>query len=158
MWPLWRVVKLSYFFGLLRTLSRLIACCFLPVLLPVLARVRLLVTYFTLYVAIFSRPPLCGGFFLIQRLLAPPVCSLGEPEPPPRHPYCWGLGALAYLYFACWFSWPTLPRWPMRVGRRYQNWSTRPRWLCLCYLTQLLASLCGSFYTNRVKLRFLKRK
>ena len=29
--------------------------------------------------------------------------------------------------FACWFSWPTLPRWPMRVGRRYRNWSTKPR-------------------------------
>ena len=38
-----------------------------------------------------------------------------------RHPCCWGLGALAYLYFACWFSWPTLPRWPMRVGKRYRN-------------------------------------
>ena len=25
------------------------------------------------------------------------------------------------------FSWPTLPRWPMRVGRRYGNWSTKPR-------------------------------
>ena len=80
----------------------------------------------------FQSTPLVWWFFLTQRLLAPPVCSLGGPEPPPRHAYCWGLGALAYLYFACWFSWPTLLRWPMRVGRRYQHWSTRPRWLCLC--------------------------
>ena len=34
---------------------------------------------------------------------------------------------LLLCYFACWFSWPTLPRWPMRVGRRYRNWSTKPR-------------------------------
>ena len=40
-----------------------------------------------------------------------------------RHPSCWGLGALADLNFACWFSWATLPLWPMRVGRRYRNCS-----------------------------------
>ena len=38
----------------------------------------------TLYVAIFSRSPLVWWFFLTQRFLAPPVCSLGGPEPPPR--------------------------------------------------------------------------
>ena len=38
----------------------------------------------TLYVAIFSRSPLVWWFFLTQRCLAPPVCSLGGPELPPR--------------------------------------------------------------------------
>ena len=69
------------FVGPLRALSRPISCCFLSVLLPVLARVHLLVM---LYVAIFSRSPLVWWFFLTQRFLTPPVCSLGGPEPPPR--------------------------------------------------------------------------
>ena len=38
----------------------------------------------TLYVAIFSRSPLVWWFLLTQIFLAPPVCSLGGLEPPPR--------------------------------------------------------------------------
>ena len=40
-WPLWSC-ETSLFFGLLQALSRPISCCFLSVLLPVLARVHLL--------------------------------------------------------------------------------------------------------------------
>ena len=52
-----------------------------------------------------------------------------------RHPCCWGLVALAYLYFACRFARPALPRWPMRVGRRYRNLSTKGLHLSF-YLTE----------------------
>ena len=38
----------------------------------------------TLCVAIFSRSPLVWWFLLTQIFLAPPVCSLGGPEPPPK--------------------------------------------------------------------------
>ena len=68
----------------------------------------------TLYVAIFSRSPLVRWFFLTQRFLAPPVSYVVSADPNHLlghiHPCCWGLEALAYLYIACWFSWPTLPR------------------------------------------------
>ena len=74
-----------------------------------------------LYVAVCSRSPLMSWFFLTQIILAPMYVVLVDPNHllGHRHPCCWRLGALAYLYFACWYSWPTLPRWPMRVGRRY---------------------------------------
>ena len=32
---------------------------------------------------IFSRFPLVWSFFVTQSFIAPPVCSLGGPEPPP---------------------------------------------------------------------------
>ena len=86
----------------------------------------------TLYVSIFGRSPLVWWFFLTHGFLAPPVCSLGGPEPPHRllgdiYPCCWGLGPWHICTLHAGFSWPTLPRWPMRVGRRYGNWSTKPR-------------------------------
>ena len=87
------------FFGHLRALSRPISCCFISVLLPVLARVHLLVMFLHSML-----------LFLAQRFTEPPVVStdpnhlLGH-----RHPCCWGLGNLAYTMHAG-FSWPTLPR------------------------------------------------
>ena len=83
-WPLWRVVKLSSFlrtspspitshfmlFSFNPSSSSCTFSCFRNVL--------------TLYVAIFCRSPLVWWFFLTQRSLAPPVCSLGRREPPPR--------------------------------------------------------------------------
>ena len=68
----------------------------------------------TLYVAIFSRSPIVLWFFLTQiflaRVVAPPPPYVFSADPNHllghRHPCCWGLGALAYLYFACWFSRP----------------------------------------------------
>ena len=60
-------------------------------------------------------PLLVWWFSLTHIFLAPPVCSLGGPGPPPMSQTSMLLGALAYLYFACWLLWPTLPRWPMRV-------------------------------------------
>ena len=66
--------------------------------------------------------PLCGGSSPLYVVSADTNHLLGH-----RHSCCWGLEALAYLYLACWFSWPTLPHWPIRVERRYRNWSTKPR-------------------------------
>ena len=34
---------------------------------------------------------------------------------------------MGYLYFDCCLSWPTLPRWPMPVGRRNRSWSSKAR-------------------------------
>ena len=126
-WPLWRVVKLYSFLRIslspitshfiLFSFSSSSSSCTCSSFSNVL----------TLYVAIFSRSPLVWWFFLTQRFLAPPVCSLGGLEPSPRSQTSMLLGALAYLYFACWLSRPTLPRWPMRVGRRYRHLNTKPR-------------------------------
>ena len=118
-WPLWRVVKLSSF---LRTSPSPITSHFMLFSLSSSSSYCTCSSFsnvLTLYVAIFSRSPLVWWFFLTQIFLAPPLCSLGGPEPRPRSHISMllGNGALAYLYFACWFSWHTLPRWPMRVGR-----------------------------------------
>ena len=83
-WPLWRVVIVSCFlrtspspitshlksFSFSYSSSSCTCSSFSNVL--------------TLYVAIFSRSPLVWWFFLTQRFLASPVCSLGGPEPHPR--------------------------------------------------------------------------
>ena len=129
-WPLWRVVELSSF---LRTSPSPITSHFMLFSFSSSSSSCTCSSFsnvLTLYVAIFSPSPLMCWFFLTQRFLTPPVCSLGGPQPLPighRHPCCWGLGALAYLHSACCFSCPTLPRWPMRVGRGYRNWSTKPK-------------------------------
>ena len=79
--------------------SPVTSCCFISVLLPVLARVHLLVMFLHSML-----------FFLTQRFIAPHVVSadpnhhLGH-----RHPCYWGLGDLAYTVHAG-FSRPTLPR------------------------------------------------
>ena len=83
-WPLWSVVKVSPFLRtspspitshfMLFSFSSSYSSCTCSSFSNVL----------TLYVAIFSRSPLVWWFFLTQRFLAPPVCSLGGPEPPPR--------------------------------------------------------------------------
>ena len=75
----------------------------------------------TLSVAIFSRSLLVCWLLLTHRFLAPPECSLGGPEPPPRSQTSMllGTGCLGYLYFASWFSLPTLPRWSIWV----EKWS-----------------------------------
>ena len=49
------------YFGLLRALSRPISCCFLSVLLPVLARVHLLVMSLHCMLQYSVALPLCGG-------------------------------------------------------------------------------------------------
>ena len=128
-WPLWRDVELSYFLRtspspitshfMLFSFSSSSSSCSCSSLSNVL----------TLYVAIFSRSPLVWWFFLTQIFLAPLYVVSADPNHllGHRHTCCWGLEALAYLYFACWFAWPTLPRWPMRVGRRYRHWSIMPR-------------------------------
>ena len=83
-WPLWRVVKLSSFlrtypssitshFNLFSFSSSSSSCTCSP-----------FSNALTLYVAIFSRSPLVWWLFLTQRFLAPPICSLGGPEPTPR--------------------------------------------------------------------------
>ena len=64
----------TLFFGLLRAFSSSSSSCTCSSFSNVL----------TLYVAIFSRSPLVSWFFSTQRFVAPPVCSIGEPEPPPR--------------------------------------------------------------------------
>ena len=60
----------------------------------------------SLYAEIFTRSPLVWWFFLAQRFLAPPVCSIGGPEPPPRSHTsmllvtgCLGLFVLCMLVF-----------------------------------------------------------
>ena len=110
-WPLWRVVKRSSF---LRTSPNPITSHFMLfsfVCSSSSCTCSSFSNVLTLYVAIFSRSPLVWWFFLTLIFLAPPVVSL-DPNHilGHRHPCCWGLGALAYLYLACWFSWPTLPR------------------------------------------------
>ena len=101
-WPIWRAVKLSF---LLRTSPSPITSHFMLFSFSSSSS-SCTCSYFdnvlTLYVAIFSRSPLVWWFFLTQRCLEPPVCSLGGPEPPPRSHTSillgtWGLGALAYL-------------------------------------------------------------
>ena len=82
-WPLWRVVKRSSFLQttpspitshfVLFSFSSSSSSCTCSSFSNVL----------TLYVAIFSRYPLVWWLFLTQRFLAPPVCSLGGPEPLP---------------------------------------------------------------------------
>ena len=84
MWPLWRVVKLSSF---LRTSPSPITSHFMLFSFSSSSNSWTCSSFsnvLTLYVAIFSRSPLVWWFFLTQRFLAPPVCSLGGPVPPPR--------------------------------------------------------------------------
>ena len=126
-WPLWRIVKIS---SLLR--SPITSHFFRFFFQFLHTSVHFFSNVLTLYVSIFGRSPLVWWFFLTHRFLAPPVCSLGGPEPPhrllgDRYPCCWGLGPWHICTLHAGFSWPTLPRWPMRVGRRYGNWSTKPR-------------------------------
>ena len=83
-WPLRRVVKLSSF---LRTSPSPITSHFILFSFSSSSSSCTCSSFsnvLTLYVAIFSRSPLVWWFFLTQRFLAPPVCSLGGPEPPPR--------------------------------------------------------------------------
>ena len=83
-WPLWRVVKLSSF---LRTSPSPITSHFMLFSFSSSSSSCTCSSFsnvLTLYVAIFSRSPLVWWFFLTQRFLAPPVCSLGGSEPPPR--------------------------------------------------------------------------
>ena len=83
-WPLWRVVKLSSF---LRTSPSPIASHFMLFSFSSSSSSCTCSSFsnvLTSYVAIFNRSPLVLWFFLTQRLLAPPACSLGGHEPPPR--------------------------------------------------------------------------
>ena len=64
-------------------------------------------------------PPLVVFLLDPEMLSSPCMYGLDGPEPPHRSQTSMLLhgdrGALAYLYFACWFCWPTHPRWRMRV-------------------------------------------
>ena len=83
-WPLWTVVKLYSFLltspspitphFMLFSFSSSSSYCTCSSFINVL----------TLYVAIFIRSHIVWWFFLTQRSLAPPVFSLGGPEPHPR--------------------------------------------------------------------------
>ena len=101
-WPLWRVVKLS---SCLRTFPSPTTSHFMTVLLLFLARVHLLVM-FLLCCNLQSLSP-CVVVLLDPEILS---TTLYVVSVDPNHllghmrPCCWGLGALAYLYFACWFS------------------------------------------------------
>ena len=104
-WPVWRVVKLSSFLrtspspitshAVLFSFSSSSSSCTCSSFSNVLR----------LCVAIFSRSPLVWWFFLSQRFLAPLYVVWADPNHllGHIHPCCWGLEALAYLYFACWF-------------------------------------------------------
>ena len=83
-WPLWNVVKLSYF---LRTSPSPITSHFMLFSFSSSSSSCTCSSFsnvLTLYVAIFSRAHIVWWVFLTQRLLAPPACSLGGPEPRPR--------------------------------------------------------------------------
>ena len=83
-WPLWRVVKLPLFYGLLRALSRPSSFCFSFSSSSSTCTCSSFSNVLTLYVAIFSRSLHVSWLVLDRRFLAPPECSLGGPEPPPR--------------------------------------------------------------------------
>ena len=122
--------------------------------LPVLARAHILVNVLTLYVAIFSRSPLVWWFFLTQRFLAPPVCSLGGPEPPPRSQTSMllGTGGLG-IFVLCMLVFHGLPFHADQCGLEGGTEIGVPsigscvpsteEFYLPCYLTQLLASLCS---------------
>ena len=84
-WPLLRVVKLSSF---LRISPSPITPHFMLFSFNSSSSCTFTCSSFSnvlaLYVAIFSRSLLVWWFFLTQIFLAPPVYSLGGPEPPPR--------------------------------------------------------------------------
>ena len=83
-WPLWRVVKLSCF---RRTSPSPITSHFMLFSFSSSSSSCTCSSFsngLTLHVEIFSRSSLLWWFFLTQIFLAPPVCSLGGPEPPPR--------------------------------------------------------------------------
>ena len=121
-WPLWRVVKLSSF---LRTSPSPITSHFMLFSFSYSSSSCTCSSFsnvLTLYVAIFSRSPLVWWFFLTQRFLAPPVCSLGGPKQPPRSQT--SMLPLAYLYFACWVF-MAYPSTLAHAGwEGYRHWST----------------------------------
>ena len=103
-WPVWIVVKL---FSFLRTSPSPITSHFMLFSFSSSSSsCSSFSNVLTLYVAIFSRTPIVWWFFVTQRFLAPlyvvsaDIHAAGD----------WG--ALAYLYFTCWFLLLTLPRWP----------------------------------------------
>ena len=141
---LWRVVKLSSF---LRSSQS-------PIFLQVFITCSSFSNVLTLYVAIFSRSPIVWWFFLTQRILAPPVCSLGGPEPPPRAQTSMllGTGGLG-IFVLCMLVFHGLPFHAVQCGLEGGTEigvpslgscvpSTEELYLS-CYLTQLLASLCS---------------
>ena len=127
-WPLWRVVKVSFFSS---DFSEPYHVPFQVVLFQFIFQFNCssFSNVLTLYVEIFSRSPLVWCFFLTQRFLAPPVCSLGGPEPPPRSQTSMllGTGGLG-LFVLCMLVFMACPSTLANaVGRRYRNWSTKPR-------------------------------
>ena len=148
---LWRVVKLSSF---LRTSPSSISSHFMlyyfsssssSCTCSSFSNVR------TLYVAIFSRSPIVWWFVLTQRFSAPPVCSLGGPEPPPRSQTSMLLGTGGLVL--CMLVFHGLPFHADQCGLEGGTEigvpslgscvpSTEELYLP-CYLTQLLASLCS---------------
>ena len=153
-WPLWTVMKLS---SLVRTYPSPIMSYFMLFSFSSSSSSCTCSSFsnvLTLYVAIFSRSPLVWWFFLTQRLLAPPVCSLGGPEPPPRSQTSMllGTGGLG-LFVLCMLVFHGLP---FHAGQcRLEGGtdiglpslgsclpSTEELYLP-CYLSHLLASLCS---------------
>ena len=108
----------------------------------------------TLYAAIFSRSPIVWWFFLTQRFLAPPVCSLDGPEPHPssQTSTLLGTGGLG-IFVLCMLFFHGLSFHADQCGLEGGTEigvpslgscvpSTEELYLP-CYLTQLLASLCS---------------
>ena len=116
-WPLWRVVKLSYF---LRTSPSHITSHFMLFSFSFSSSSCTCSSFsnvLTLYVAIFSRSPLVWWFFLTYIFLAPSVCSLGGPEPPPRSQTSMLLGTGGLGFFVlCMVVFMAYPSTPANAG------------------------------------------
>ena len=117
----------------------------------------------TFYVAIFNRSLLVWWSFLTQRFLAPRVCILGGPEPPPRSQTSMllgtgglGLFVLCMLVFTAYTSTLANAGWKEVPTLEYQargvKFGAPSLGICVpsteelylpCYLAQLLASLCS---------------
>ena len=118
-WPLWRVVNISSF---LRTSPRSITTHFMLFSFSSYSSYCTCSSFcnvLTLYVAMFSRSALVWRFFLTQRFLAPPVCSLGGPEPPPRSQTSMLLGTGGLCLFAlCMLVFMAYPSTLANAGRK----------------------------------------
>ena len=129
-WLLWRVVKLSSF---LRTSPSPITSYFMLFSFSSSSSSCTCSSFsniLTLYVAIFSRSPRVWWFFLTQRFLAPPVCSLGGPELPPtsQTSMLLGTGGLG-LFVLCMLVFMAYPSTLANAG-----WNEVPKLECQAWV------------------------